>query len=134
MAELILGPMLRYAGTEDATIWVETDARLPVEVAIEGADACSRRTFAVQGHHYALLHCEGLQPDGTAPYEVRLDGETVWPEPDSPFPPSVVRTHSGRRGRPDADPVRLLPRGRAARAAALAQEGRAPGRAARSTR
>jgi hypothetical protein len=96
--ELILGPLLRYAGTDDATIWVETDAPCTVEVAIEGADACSRRTFAVQGHHYGLLHCVGLQPDGTAPYEVRLDGETAWPEPDSPFPPSVVRTHSGRDG------------------------------------
>ena len=25
VAELILGPLLRYAGTEDATVWVETD-------------------------------------------------------------------------------------------------------------
>ena len=77
MARLILGPLLRYAGTEDATIWVETDAACRVEVAIEGADACSRRTFAVEGHHYALLHCTGLAPDSTAPYEVRLDGERV---------------------------------------------------------
>ncbi len=98
MAELVLGPLLRYAGTEDATIWVETDAACTVEVAIEGADACNRRTFAVQGHHYALIHCEDLQPEGTAPYEVRLDGEKVWPEADSPFPPSVIRTHSGNEG------------------------------------
>jgi hypothetical protein len=98
VARLVLGPLLRYAGTEDATIWVETDAPCRVEVAIEGADACSRRTFAVQGHHYALLHCTGLEPDSCAPYEVRLDGETVWPEAGSRFPPSVVRTHSGREG------------------------------------
>ena len=98
MAGLVLGPLLRYAGTEDATIWVETDGPCRVEVAIEGADECSRHTFAVHGHHYALLHCTGLQPDGTQPYEVRLDGETVWPEPDSEFPPSVVRTHSGGNG------------------------------------
>jgi hypothetical protein len=98
VAELVLGPLLRYAGTQDATIWVETDAPCRVEVAIEGADPCSRHTFAVEGHHYALLHCTGLQPDSTAPYEVRLDGETVWPESDSRFPPSVVRTHSGREG------------------------------------
>jgi hypothetical protein len=98
VAGLVLGPLLRYAGTEDATIWVETDAPCRVEVTIEGADACARRTFAVEGHHYALLHCTGLQSDSTAPYEVRLDGETVWPEADSPFPPSVVRTHSGEEG------------------------------------
>jgi hypothetical protein len=98
VAELVLGPLLRYAGTDDATIWVETDGPCRVEVAIEGADECSRRTFAVQGHHYALLRCTGLEPDSCAPYEVRLDGETVWPEPDTHFPPSVIRTHSGKEG------------------------------------
>ena len=98
MATLVLGPLLRYAGTEDATIWVETDAACRVEARIQGADACSRHTFSVSGHHYALLHCEGLTPDDTAPYEIFLDGEKVWPEPDSRFPPSVVHTHSGKEG------------------------------------
>ena len=28
------------------------------------------------------------------PYRVTLDGEPVWPEPDSPFPPSTLRTHA----------------------------------------
>ena len=98
MAGLLRGPLLRYAGTDDATIWVETDGPCRVEVAIEGAHDCSRQTFAVQGHHYALLHCTGLEPDAAARYEVRLDGETVWPEPDSHFPPSVIRTHSGKEG------------------------------------
>ena len=39
-------------------------------------------------------------PTTITPYEVPLDGETVWPQPDSRFPPSVVRTHDprGRRG------------------------------------
>ena len=32
MAQLILGPLLRYAGEEDATIWVETDGPCEVEV------------------------------------------------------------------------------------------------------
>jgi hypothetical protein len=98
MAELVLGPLLRYAGTEDATIWVETDAACRVEVRIEGAPPCSRRTFAVAGHHYALLHCRGLEPDSAAPYEVLLDGVRAWPLADSRFPPSVVRTHSGSNG------------------------------------
>ncbi len=104
MAGLILGPLLRYAGTEDATVWVETDAPCRVEVRIEGADACSRRTFAVSGHHYALIHCEGLTPDSTAAYEVHLDGEQAWPLPDSPFPPSVIPTSGGR----DGDTTRIL--------------------------
>src|SRR5215208_2985635 len=53
MSKLVLGPLLRYVGETDATVWVETDQP-----------------------------CE---------YEVRLDGEKVWPETDSPFLPSVIR-------------------------------------------
>jgi hypothetical protein len=92
MAELVLGPLLRYAGEEEATIWVETDG--PCEVEVLG---CRERTFCVEGHHYALVHCSRLEPATTTPYEVHLDGERVWPEPDSPYPPSVVRTHGGDR-------------------------------------
>jgi hypothetical protein len=103
VAELILGPLLRYAGTEDALIWVETDSPCRVEVRIEGAGACSRRTFAVAGHHYALIHCGGLTPENTAAYEVFLDGERAWPMDDK-FPPSVIRTHGGN----DADTTRIL--------------------------
>jgi PhoD-like phosphatase len=103
VTELILGPLLRYAGTEDALIWVETDSPCRVEVRIEGADACSRRTFAVAGHHYALIHCEGLTPDSTAPYEVFLGEERAWPMDDK-FPRSVVRTHSGNA----TDKTRIL--------------------------
>jgi hypothetical protein len=104
VASLLLGPLLRYAGTEDATIWVETDAACTVEVRVEGAPASSRRTFAVAGHHYALVHCEGLRADTAAPYAVHLDGERAWPEEGSPFPPSVIRTHSGGAG----DQTRIL--------------------------
>jgi hypothetical protein len=92
MAELVLGPLLRYAGEEEATIWVETDG--PCEVEVLG---CRERTFCVEGHHYALVHCSRLEPATTTPYEVHLDGERVWPEPDSPYPPSVVRTQGGDR-------------------------------------
>jgi hypothetical protein len=104
MAELVLGPLLRYAGTEDATIWVETDSPCRVELRIEGAPTCGRRTFAVSGHHYALVHCEGLEPDSAAPYEVHLDGERAWPQAGSELPPSVIRTHSGAEG----DETRIL--------------------------
>jgi hypothetical protein len=88
MARLVLGPLLRYVGEDEATIWVETDAACEVEVL-----GCRDRTFAVAGHHYALVHCRALEPASTTPYEVLLDGERVWPEDGAEFPPSVVRTH-----------------------------------------
>lgn len=87
MARLLVGPLLRYVDEHRATVWVETDRACTVEVL-----GARERTWAVHGHHYALLVVDGL-PAGTAtPYEVRLDGRVEWPEPDSPFPPSVVRT------------------------------------------
>jgi hypothetical protein len=50
VAGLLLGPMLRYVGETEATVWVETDAPCEVEV----NDARSR-TFHVEGHHFALV-------------------------------------------------------------------------------
>jgi hypothetical protein len=85
--QLILGPMLRHVTETSATIWVETDSSCEVEVLGHVA-----RTFCVEGHHYALVIVEGLQPGSVSPYEVLLDGAPAWPLPDSPFPPSVVRT------------------------------------------
>jgi hypothetical protein len=87
MPDLVLGPLHRYAGETEATVWVETSD--PCEVEVLGQ---SERTFCVEGHHYALLMLTGLEPGTTYPYEVRLDGEPRWPEPASPFPPSVIRT------------------------------------------
>ena len=88
---LVLGPLLRYAGTESATFWVETST--PCEVEILGR---RHRTFTVEGHHYALLLVDDLEPGSVTPYEVRLDGELVWP-PDDGRPPSVVRTRNDER-------------------------------------
>ena len=87
MPELVLGPLLRYAGETDATVWVETDAACEVEVL-----GCRSRTFRVGGYHYALVHVPELEPGGAYEYEVLLDGEKKWPEVDSGFPPSVIRT------------------------------------------
>ena len=84
MSRLVLGPLLRYTGETDATVWVETDQSCEVEIL-----GCSSRTFRVGSHHYALVHDKGL--DGVCEYEVMLDGEKVWPETGSPFPPSVIR-------------------------------------------
>ncbi len=87
MAELVLGPLLRYVDEVQASVWVETDA--PCEVEVLGR---SQPTFCIGGHHYALVLLEDLEPGSSTPYEVRLDGEVAWPEPGSSFPPSVIRT------------------------------------------
>jgi hypothetical protein len=94
MAGLVLGPMNRWAGTSEATVWVETDAACGVEVRAEGAEPARQRTFCVEGHHYAIVRVRGLPEDAATPYTVALDGEPVWPEPDSPFPASRLRTHA----------------------------------------
>ncbi len=95
--ELILGPLLRYAGSHDATVWVETD--VPCEVEVLASDRAHRaRTFHVEGHHYALIRVTDLEPGSRYEYSVSLDGERMWPRKDDPFPPPVIRTV-----RPDAD-------------------------------
>jgi hypothetical protein len=97
MSELVLGPLLRYVGSTEATVWVETDADCEVEVL-----GCSSRTFRVKDHHYALVHVTGLTPGEAREYEVRLDGEKVWPEPGSPFPAGVIRPLK------NGEPVKLI--------------------------
>ena len=90
MPDLALGPLLRHVGPSDATVWVETDA--PCEVEVRAGDTTTRSlTFRVGDHNYALVHATGLAPGADHEYEVRLDGEKRWPEPGSPFPPSVIR-------------------------------------------
>ena len=86
MPDLVLGPLLRHVGAYDATVWVETDTACEVQIL-----GCSSPTFRVGDHHYALVQVTGLEPGEPHEYEVRLDETLVWPEPDSPFPPSVVR-------------------------------------------
>jgi len=74
MPDLILGPILRYAGPNEATVWVETDAACEVEVLEQRTS-----TFCVAGHHYAILILEGLDPGRAYPYGVVLGNERVWP-------------------------------------------------------
>ncbi|HET7586504.1 MAG TPA: alkaline phosphatase D family protein [Gammaproteobacteria bacterium] len=87
MAELVLGPMLRYVGPHEATIWVETD--VPCEVNVNDHIA---RTFCILNHHYAIVRLVDLEPGREYPYTVQLDGYQVWPQADSPFSASVIRT------------------------------------------
>jgi len=84
---LLLGPALRHVSDTTALVWVQTERAATVEVL-----GCSARTFAVQDHHYALVTVTGLTPDTVTEYDVKVDGELVWPQKDSPFPPSVSRS------------------------------------------
>ncbi len=97
MADLLLGPLLRFVSETEATIWVETDEACTVSV----LDAAAP-TWEVAGHHYALVIVDGLEPSSTTTYEVELDGERRWPLPDSTLPPSSIRTL------PAKGPLRLL--------------------------
>jgi PhoD-like phosphatase len=87
MADLVLGPLLRYVGETEATVWVETDSPCTVEVL-----GREEPTFTVEEHHYALVRIEGLEAAGFHEYEVSLDGERRWPEAGSDLPPSAIRT------------------------------------------
>ena len=117
MAKLVLGPLLRYVSDTEATVWVETSA--PCEVEVLGR---REPTFAVAGHHYALVRIEGLEPGGFYEYEVALDGERRWPAPDSR--PAAERDPHLRRRQAARHRLRLLPRRAAARAALHADQGR----------
>lgn len=96
MAALVLGPILRFVGDGCATVWVETDTACEVTVL-----GCTSRTFRVAGHSYALVLVTGLPAQGDTAYDVRLDGEPVWPPRGSDWPASTIRTR--RR----TEPLRL---------------------------
>ncbi len=91
MTGLVLGPLLRHVDGVSACVWVETENAARVTLRV-GELHATMPTFRVHGHHYALVCVEGLEPGSRTPYTVELDGEQVWPEPDSPFPPSQVAT------------------------------------------
>ena len=94
MADLVLGPILRYLDEHQATVWLESDGPCEVEILERRT-----RTFCVEGHHYAIVPIDELEPGGVYPYEVRLNGERRWPRDDDPFPPPAIRP---------IDPARVL--------------------------
>ncbi|MEJ7833523.1 MAG: alkaline phosphatase D family protein [Nocardioides sp.] len=91
MTSLVLGPLLRHVDATSAAIWVETEEAAAVTVTA-GRHRAEARTFGVHGHHYALVALEGLEPASKTAYAVHVDGEQVWPEPDTAFPPSLIAT------------------------------------------
>lgn len=82
---------MRYVDENSASIWVETRAAARVLVRV-GDREWAARSFAVNGHHYALVEADGLQPGTVLPYTLEIDGKQCWPEPDSEFPPPVIAT------------------------------------------
>jgi hypothetical protein len=96
---LLLGPALRHVSDTTALIWVQTENACTIEVL-----GCSALTFEVQGYHFALVLVTGLTPDSVTEYHVSVEGTTVWPQADSGFPPSVIRT----RGPDSAHRVRAI--------------------------
>ena len=104
---LVLGPMLRHVDQTTAAVWVETSRAAQVAVRLTGeAEPAEPRTwheptFAVHGHHYALVELDGLRPDERTTYEVIVDDEVCWPLSDSRFPASIIHTPA-----PDA-PLRM---------------------------
>jgi len=87
VTDLVLGPLLRHVGEHDATLWVETAGPCTVEVL-----GHTERTFLVGGHHYALVVVGGLDKGVATPYDVKLDGEVVWPPAGSDLPKPRIRT------------------------------------------
>ncbi|MFD1212155.1 alkaline phosphatase D family protein [Arthrobacter sp. GCM10027362] len=88
---LVLGPMMRYVDETSASIWVETREAAVVSV-LAGGGCWEASTFAVHGHHYALVEVSGLEPGTVTPYSVEVNGTQAWPEAGSEFPPSVIAT------------------------------------------
>lgn len=89
MADLVLGPLLRYSDDTTACVWVETSS--PAEVTVHDR---TERTFEVEGHHYGYVVVDGLPPGTDEPYSVRLDGHRVWPLENDPRPAPRLRTTS----------------------------------------
>lgn len=79
--------MLRFIGETEATVWVEVDE--PCEVEILGRTG---KTFTVEGHHYAIVVLEGLEPGVSHEYEVHVAGRCVWPPEGYEFPHPRIRT------------------------------------------
>ena len=88
---LILGPILRHVDSTTATVWVETSHNATVEVRSHGQSARAE-TFSVEGHHFALVLLQGLEPATEDTYEVAIGGRPVWPRPDDHRPKPIIRT------------------------------------------
>ncbi|MET1089343.1 MAG: alkaline phosphatase D family protein, partial [Arthrobacter sp.] len=90
-SSLVLGPMMRYVDENSASVWVETRSAARVTVRAGGRQ-WQAATFAVHGHHYALVELDALEPGTVTPYVLDINGSQAWPDPGSEFPPSMIAT------------------------------------------
>ena len=109
---LVLGPMMRYVDETSASVWVETRTAARVSVRAGGRH-WEAGTFAVHGHHYALVELDGLEPGTVTPYALDINGTQVWPDPASGVP--AVHDRDAENRQAAADGLRLLPHQRPAR-------------------
>ena len=101
--KLELGPLLRHAGTDEATIWVQTDGPCEVEVRPRGVGRRARADVHGRGpplrarprHRAAGRHARRRTRSRST---ARSSGRS----PTAAFPPSVLRTHAHE------DPVRIV--------------------------
>ncbi|UAL28658.1 alkaline phosphatase family protein [Nocardioides rotundus] len=101
MTDLELGPLLRYVDASSAAIWVKVSGDARVAVRATDRDTgktydATARTFAVHGHHYALVELDGLPAGSKLDYQVLVDERQVWPSADTgdarDYPPSLIPT------------------------------------------
>ena len=83
--------MMRYVDETSASVWVETRTAARISIRAGGREWAAR-TFAVHGHHYALVEVDGLGPGTVTSYSLDVNGTQVWPDPASGFPPSMIAT------------------------------------------
>ncbi|MDO9378327.1 MAG: alkaline phosphatase D family protein [Nocardioidaceae bacterium] len=93
---LVLGPLLRHTDQTTAVLWAQVARAGTVAVLTDGR-RFEARTFQVHGHHYAVVDVDGLAPGSSQPYELEVDGATVWPPADHvaegrPLPAPRIRT------------------------------------------
>jgi hypothetical protein len=93
MVDLVLGPLLRHVDETSASIWVETSGPTIVRVNA-GQHVADAATFAVHGHHYALVCLDDVWPGTRTPYRIEIEGATVWPEPGTELPDPMIVTLS----------------------------------------
>jgi hypothetical protein len=94
--DLIVGPLLRYVDHRSVAVWVEVARPGEVRLRVPGR-IWTAPTFAVHGHHYALVEASGLEPGDVFDYALDLDETPVWPR-ETRLPPSRIATLKQRQG------------------------------------
>ena len=92
MSGLVLGPLLRHVGTHGRDRLGRD--RQPLRRSRSSAAASGPGPSRATTTRWSCV--EGLAPGTSTPYDVRLDGEVVWPPLDCDAP-AVAHPHPGRR-------------------------------------